>query len=217
MNYSENDLLEEELEIITVFNYIMDRRGHNGYYSFYDNVENGYYIYKDDGKWVVNFNEKGQTTIQKKYTNVYNLLLDVLNDLKISSFYLVQNDLRMPRGTRVIISKSTDCIIDEIKSGIIVDRKKQALYGSNKPERIYTVLGDNGKVYTGSYGLNVYGDVCFRTMEDYIKDITNEIEENKGTMQELYETIWELYLTLNEVVDKKREYLEENNKAKNKY
>ena len=213
MDYSENGLLEEELEIIEVFNYEMNQMGYKGYYSFYSNVDNGYFIYKEGNIWVVNFNEKKQTTSQKKYTNIYNLCLDILNDLKISSFCFTQRNLKLPYGTKVIITKSTDCVIDEINEGIVVD-SSLSHHDNNESRRVYTVLGSDGKIYNGLYGLNMYSDVYFRTLEDYIRDITKEISENKESIQELYETNWNLYLMLDDVINQKEKYLETGNKLK---
>lgn len=208
MNTIFDGLYEEEVEILEVFCFEMNQYGHKGYYSFYDNIPNGYFIYKEDSNWVLVFNEKGKATKEKKYTNIYNLCLDVLNELKIDDFDYNNRDLVIPRGTRVIITKSTDCPIDEINQGIIINssiNKKD----NSQPERTYRVLGDDGKIYDGLYGLKLYGDICFRTMEDFIKDSEKDMVDNTDNIHYLVDRNWELYWTIQEVKGEKDRYLGE--------
>ena len=61
MNYNANELLEEEMEIIEIFIHELSLYGYKGYCSFYEKVDNGYYIYKDNDKWIYEFNEKIRT------------------------------------------------------------------------------------------------------------------------------------------------------------
>ena len=203
-----NDILEEEVEIIEIFNSELKAFGHEGYCSFYENVDNGYFIYKDNGAWMVCFNKKGETVYRKKYTNIYNLCLDVLSELKMDDFYFKKRDLRIPRGTRVIITKSTDCPIDEINKGVIINSSLEAR-DHGMPERIYQVFGDDGVVYTGLYGLKIYGDICFRTMEDYIADIDKQIAENSEAIRVMKDINWDLYLKGQEIIGEKDRFLED--------
>ena len=203
-----NELLEEEVEIISVFLKELKEYGHDGYCSFYEDVLNGYSIYKEDNYWVVNFNNKGKTIVSKKYTNIYNLCLDILDEMKVDDFYFQRRDLKIPRGTRVVITESTDCPIDELKMGVVVTSHLEKVE-QRSPERVYQVFGDDGRLYGGLYGLRFYGDTCFRTMEDYIKDVERERRENMETVEELIETNGELYFTLQEVLGEKDRYLGE--------
>lgn len=204
-----NNLLEEEMEIINVFDHEMELYGHKGYYSFYEDVDNGYYIYKENSNcWVSCFNKKGKTVAFKKYTNIYNLCLDILEEMKVDDFYYLKRDLKIPYGTRVVITNSSDCLIDEFKMGAVVSSvlKHQ---DHSQDERIYQVFGDDGRLYSGVYGLKLYSDTCFRTMEDYIKDIENQRKENIETVKELFETNESLYFLLQEVNGEKDRCLEE--------
>lgn len=212
MNYNANELLEEEMEIIEIFIHELSLYGYKGYCSFYEKVDNGYYIYKDNDKWIYEFNEKGETISIEKYTNIYNLCFDILEKFKIDMFYFNTRNIRIPHGTKVIISENKNCLIDEIKMGTILD-SKIVPFSSFEERRIYQVLGDDGNIYQGLYGFKIYGDICFRTIEDYIKDTKKEIEENKGMIQELHETNWELFFTLNDAINEKNKYFN-NNKRK---
>lgn len=215
MDYNTNELLEEEIEIIEIFNNELARYGHRGYCSFYENVENGYFIYKEDGRWIYQFNEQGKLKYEKRYTNICNLCLDILSDLKIDSLYYIRLDFKIPRGTRVIITKSTDCPADEVNMGIITE-SSIVHFGNAKPVRIYRVLGDDGKTYRGIYGLRISSDVYFRTLEDYISDTKEQIEENKEAIQELHEMNWDMFLALSDVISSKEKYLGENKIIKRK-
>lgn len=189
------DLKEEEMEIIDAFGYEMEMYGYKGFYSFHEGIDNGYLIYKEDNHWVKSFVAKGEITKTKKYTNIYNLCLDIFDELKIDNFYFYKRDLKIPRGTRVIITKSTDCPIDEIRRGVIITSK----FDETTSERIYQVLDDDGQIYDGLYGLKIYGDIYFRTMEDYIKDSEKEIADNVETIQELKGRSWALTFNIQEI------------------
>ena len=211
---NKNTLLKEEIEIIEIFCNEMDRCGHKGFYSFYDNIFNGFYIFKERNVWIVRYNEKGKNKSEKRYTNIYNLCVDVLNDLRIGLFYFAIRDIRIPRGTRVVITKSIDCMIDDIKEGVIINSSIK-VRGST-PEICYEVKGDDGKIYNGFYGLRLWDEICFRTMEDYIKDVNNEIEENEDTIDELRETNISLNNDLEYIMSKKKELLGDNSIQKRK-
>ncbi len=208
-----NNLLEDEVEIIEIFNYELKEHGYQGYCSFYEEVVNGYFIYKDHDKWIYHFNKKGEVIVEKRYTNIYNLCLDILETLKIDAFYFNKMDLRIPRGTKVIITKDEDCLIDELNVGEIVG-SNVVPYSSFENRRIYQVLGEDGNIYQGLYGYKMYGDICFRTLEDYIKDTKEQIEENRDTIKELHETNWDLFLMLTDAEDARKKYLLGDNKRK---
>ena len=212
MDYAIDELLEEEIKIIEVFSYEMNEYGHKGYYSFYDNIPNGYSIYKEDGSWICDFNEKGKTISTKKYTNIYNLCMDILFSLQIDAFYYARTDLKIPRGTRVIITKSNDCPIDELRKGVIINSKLER--DGAKSKIVYQVLGDDNEEYTGLYGINHYNEIYFQTMEDYIESIKEQIVDNTATIKELHDLNWSLYLNLNEITSEKDKYLENNGNIK---
>ena len=203
-----NELLEEEIEIIDSFNKEMDMYGHNGYCSFNKEVENGYFVYKEDNYWTVEFYEKGKMISCNRYTNIYNACTSIMDEMKIDKFFFLKRDIRIPRGTRVVITKSSDCIIDEVKMGVIVTSQLQQKDHS-QPERVYQVFGDDGRVYMGLFGLKIYGDIYFRTMEDFIKDVENQRKENVETAKELIDTNIELYLKLQDIKGEKDKYLNE--------
>ena len=67
------NLKDEEEEIIEAFSQNMSRYGYNGFYSFSNKILNGYLIYKQENYWIFELYVKGEITLIKKYTNIYNL------------------------------------------------------------------------------------------------------------------------------------------------
>jgi hypothetical protein len=105
----------------------------------------------------------------------------------------------MPKGTEVIITNVTDCPIDEIKKGVII-RSKLEQKEHGKYERIYDVFGDDEKLYSGPYGLKLYGELCFRSLEDYVNDSEKEMRENIDTIEFLSEYNYDLSQNILEVM-----------------
>jgi len=210
MDYSVKGIIEE-LEIMTVFNHEMNENGYKDNYSFYESVDNGYYIYVNNGQWNVDLKKDGKVIYKKKYTNIYNLCLDILKELKISNVYFEKRMLRIPCGTRVIINNINEEVNSEINEGIIIENNKRC---NNR--YIYKVLGDDGKEYCGLYGLNNYTEIYFCTMEDYITDMNNQIEDNNYFIRNLHDINWDLCLKLNSLISQKEKYLEEKEKVKKK-
>ena len=202
-------MTEEEQKIIDVFSQELKEFGHDGYCSFTDNVDNGYYTFKDGDNWVYDFNEKGKTIKTERYTNIYNLCIDILEEMKIDTFFFKQRGVAIPKGTIVIITKQDDCPKDEILHGRVIgsfqEKKEHGGY-----EVFYQVIGDDERIYTGPYGLNYCNQVFFRTMEDYIKDIEKERKINIDTIKALVETNEELFVSLQEVMLEKTKLIEEN-------
>lgn len=203
-----NEITEEENEIIEVFKQELKVNGYDGYCSFDGNVSNGYFIYKEGRNWVVEFNKKGSITSSKKYTNIYNTCLDILGEMKIDSYRFEKKNLKIPRGTRVIITTKNDCPFDGINMGVIINSSLESRNNS-KPERVYQVFGDDDRLYSGIYGLSFYGDTCFRTIEDFIYDKEKEIKDNVETVKSLIEDNIDLYLSLEEIKGEKDRYLGE--------
>ncbi len=204
----ELELLEEEIDIIEAFNHELELSGHGGFCSFTDFVDNGYYIYKENNFWVVCFNEKGVTVTSKEYTNIYNLCLDILLEMKIETYSFETRDWRMPRGTKIIIGKPNDCPIDEIRLGVIVN-SRLVHDDHNHSERVYEVFGDDEKIYTGLYGFKLYGDVFFRSIEDYIRDNEKDLKENNDTINSLKDLNQDIAYNIIDAEGIKTRYLNE--------
>ncbi len=209
-NMNTNELLEEEIEIIEAFNHELELNGYGGFCSFSDFVDNGYYIYKENNCWLYNFNKKGVTVISKEFTNIYNLCLDILTEMKIETYSFEKGDLRIPKGTKVIISKPTDCPIDEMNLGEIVN-SRLVHDKRNHAERVYEVFGDDEQLYTGLYGYKIYGDVFFRSIEDYIRDNEKELKENNDTIVSLQDLNTDITFNIEEAEGIRIRYLNENN------
>ena len=206
-------LLEEEREIIDAFLYELGVLGHTGYCSFEEEIDNGYLIHKDNNYWVVTLykkehdNEK-EVVNTKNYTNIYNACLDILDKMKADSYFFEGKNIKIPRGTRVIITNSTDCPNDEVSIGIVYDSYLEKMENGNT-ERVYQVVDKDGRTITGLYGLKYYSDVCFRTMEDYIKDTERQRKENIESINSLIEANEDLYCLIEEVKVEIEKYIDE--------
>ena len=49
-------------------------------------------------------------------------------------------------------------------------------------KQVYTVLGEDGEVYTGNYGMGLVGNSFFRTREDQIKFLRRNIAINNANI-----------------------------------
>ena len=98
----------------------------------------------------------------------------------------------IPNGTNVLIFNKVDSqgINDETKfiKGVIIDSRESqdlAYHGSSWYEQIYKVQGEDGKIYTGTYGSAFVGDFYIRTLSDYLKRIRFLIEDNHKKINDL--------------------------------
>ena len=92
----------------------------------------------------------------------------------------------IPNGTEVLIFKHFKSYkieqddINFIKGIIICSKESEDLsyHGSTYNEQIYEVLGEDGKMYIGTYDSGLIGNYIFRTNEDHIKRLNKLIERN---------------------------------------
>ena len=92
----------------------------------------------------------------------------------------------IPNGTKVLIFKyirelgpyqdDENYIYGIIKSSRTSD--DLSYHGSSWYEQIYDVLGEDGKIYIGTYGRGLIGNSFFRTKEDHIKILKGKISDN---------------------------------------
>lgn len=92
----------------------------------------------------------------------------------------------IPNGTEVLIFKyirefgpyqdDENYIHGIIKSSKTSD--DLSYHGSSWYEQIYEVLGEDGKIYIGTYGRGLIGNSFFRTKEDHIKILKCKISDN---------------------------------------
>ena len=100
-------------------------------------------------------------------------------------------DKQLPIGSEVLIlNRSIYPKQNEYIKGIIQDSTlSENLSHHNSSswyEIIYTVRGENGAVYVGTYGRDCIGNnVFFMTKEDYIKYLTEKINKNHRKIYEL--------------------------------
>lgn len=192
-------ILEEEQEIIDAFLYELGVLGHAGYCSFDDVIDNGYQIHKENNYWVVTlyrkeYDKAREIVTSKNYTNVYNACMDILEEMKADSYFFEGKNIRIPKGTRVVISKSDDCPKDEINIGIVVSSYLR------DGERVYEVVDSDGRTIDGClYGLKYYSDTYIRTMEDCIKDAKKQIAGNIENIRQLVEENDELFFRQQDV------------------
>ena len=110
----------------------------------------------------------------------------------------------LEKGTEVLLfrkfnGKEVPNIFTFMRGIIINSESKEydALHGSPLVEQIYTIQGENGRVYNAIYGNTVNG-YCIRTLEDYshyIKERTeylNILEKDINKLNNLYYNLEQL-------------------------
>ena len=98
-----------------------------------------------------------------------------------------------PNGTEVLIFKyisawgpyqdDENYIIGTIQSS--EKSNNLSIHGSDYTVQVYEVLGNDGKIYTGTYGNGLIGNSFFRTPEDHIKALKTKISRNQEKIMKL--------------------------------
>lgn len=120
---------------------------------------------------------------------------------------------KIPNGTEVLIFSEKDYYIDKTKfiKGIIINSKEiNDFYyqGSTWNEQLYTVLGEDGKNYEGTYGNAYVGEFFIKTIADYIKNVGISIEENNKQISNLHKKNEILYQTIISLILPKQKQIE---------
>ena len=120
---------------------------------------------------------------------------------------------KIPNGTEVLIFSEKDYYIDKTKfiKGIIINSKEiNDFYyqGSTWNEQLYTVLGEDGKKYEGTYGNAYVGEFFIKTIADYIKNVGISIEENNKQISNLHKKNEILYQTIISLILPKQKQIE---------
>lgn len=120
---------------------------------------------------------------------------------------------KIPNGTEVLIFSEKDYYIDKTKfiKGIIINSKEiNDFYyqGSTWNEQLYTVLGEDGKKYEGTYGNAYVGEFFIKTIDDYIKNVGISIEENNKQISNLHKKNEILYQTIISLILPKQKQIE---------
>lgn len=69
--------------------------------------------------------------------------------------------------------------------GTVLKKEKYddvSCYDNSWQKQVYTVLGEDGEVYTGNYGMGLVGNSFFRTREDQIKFLKRNISINNANI-----------------------------------
>ena len=69
--------------------------------------------------------------------------------------------------------------------GTVLKKEKQddvSCHDNSWQKQVYTVLGEDGEVYTGNYGMGLVGNSFFRTREDQIKFLRRNIAINNANI-----------------------------------
>ena len=72
--------------------------------------------------------------------------------------------------------------------GTIQSSKKSndlSIHGSSYTVQVYEVLGNDGRIYIGTYGSGLIGNSFFRTLEDHIKALKSKISRNEEQIMKL--------------------------------
>ena len=130
----------------------------------------------------------------------------------------------LPVGTEVLVFKyirehgPSNDKINYIK-GVVMSRKDSndlSQHGSPWYEQVYTVLGEDGKEYYGTYGNGLLGNAFFRTIDDHIDCLESRMLLNNEKIENLrndnnysLKTIHNLKMTqLESIINKNKEKLE---------
>ena len=118
-------------------------------------------------------------------------------------------------GTEVLIFKKNwldnTCDKKTFIRGIIINCELSddlSQHGSPWYENIYTVLGEDGNTYKGTYGSGFFGNCVFITPEDHIAYLKHQISFNNDKIDALNKENSEYVRMINAVTNEK----EENNK-----
>ncbi len=114
----------------------------------------------------------------------------------------------IPNGTNVLIFPKNDN--EELKfiKGVIISSSTScdlAYHGSSWYEQIYKVQGEDGRIYTGTYGSAIIGDFYIRTFTDYLKHIIFLIKRNREKIEKFNEENSILIETLLSLISSKKE------------
>lgn len=69
--------------------------------------------------------------------------------------------------------------------GTVLKKEKYddvSCHNNSWQKQVYTVLGEDGEVYTGNYGMGLVGNSFFRTREDQIKFLRRNITINNANI-----------------------------------
>ena len=126
---------------------------------------------------------------------------------------------KIPNGTNVLIFSEKNYDIDKTNfiKGIIINSKEVNNFyhqGSTWNEQLYTVLGEDGEKYEGTYGNAYVGEFFIKTIDDYIKNIGKSIEENNKLISCLNENNKILYQTIISLILPKEQQIERDSDTK---
>ena len=102
----------------------------------------------------------------------------------------------IPNGTEVLIFQQVPvyhCSQEEDENFVIgvIQSSKQSddlsYHGSPYYEQVYKVLGNDGKIYSGTYERGLVGNYFFRTREDHIEVLKEKIKDNEKEILKLQE------------------------------
>ena len=198
---------QEENYIVEQFMTVMNSEGYGKSYSFDENITNEYLIYKNNYKWVLEYNDDGHWET-KEFTNIYDLCVSLLRYLNIDTYgYGLELDdmIRIPRGTKVVTTESN--FFNDINTGFITD----SYISSSTGAIMYDIITDDDRIITATRkikGNNTEQVPYFVTIESFINHLSCIIDANKKSNVNEDETK-ALVDLLNKVIASKEEYLEQ--------
>ncbi len=209
-----DNVSNDEQYLIYVFNNLMSQIGYNSLYKFNENGDNGYYIYKEDGNWLLIKKSHGVEISLSRYSNLYNLCLDIIKKMdrngEICLNYFLANAI-IPKDTEVLIFKRLkDGKLDNggYLKGKIIGKKKMSNTVNN---RTYLIQGEDNQHYTGSY-FDTNEGYFFKTIEDYLANIISVIENNNKTISDLNKENNEYRLLLRDIIKNNSDFHKKRNK-----
>ena len=202
-----NDMSLDEKKLFDVFSQVLSEVGSYNPLTTENSLTVGCSIHKENNMWILSIKDNGNIKVFRRYTNLYNLCLDIIRKMddekRTFCLNLFLSNVVIPSDTEVLIFKRIkDYEFDETNyiKGRIINKENSEIWihGSAFNNNTYIVEGEDGNIYTCKYGNN-YNGYFFKTFEDYIGHImyligcnNKKIDEIKNKNREYRELLCDL-------------------------
>lgn len=213
-----NNMSLDEKKLFDIFSQVMNEVGSYNPLNVGNDLNGGCLIHKEDNMWILSLRDNGNIKVFRRYTNLYNLCLDIIRKMddekRTSCLNLFIANVIIPSDTEVLIFKrNKDYEFDETNyiKGRIINKETNEIWihGSAFKNNTYIVEGEDGNIYTCKYGNN-YNGYFFKTFEDYIGHIMYLIGCNNKKIEEIKKENKEYRELLSDLINK------HNNRSKQK-
>lgn len=118
----------------------------------------------------------------------------------------------IPSGTEVLIFNyirewGPNQNEDNFIFGTVIDSKNtdfDSIHGSPWNIQVYIVLGEDGKIYKGTYNTGIASSFYFRTMDDHIKRLYSKISSNCEMINNIKEDNYRNFKLISELKSRQK-------------